>query len=194
MFQIRTVLCPVDLTELDARAIDLAVEVCRSFGARLILHHNIENVPAGPSVSWMYYQEHMNGRSPEKQASQALRTLMSGFPPEILAEARPAAADRPGAEGAGKPGHDPGGGRGRGREDRRDIGPPRRLLHHHGSPRPDAAAAVPHPGHLPRAAAQDGVPGVDRAGGEGGVRSLRGRKSEQSPYFQDRRRLRVSAS
>jgi nucleotide-binding universal stress UspA family protein len=88
MLQIRTVLCPVDLTALDARAIDLAVEVCRSFDARLILHHNLNDVPAGAAVSWMYQQEHKNGRSPEKQASDGLRRLMATLPPEIRAEAR----------------------------------------------------------------------------------------------------------
>jgi nucleotide-binding universal stress UspA family protein len=88
MLQIRTVLCPVDLTDLDTRAVDLAVEACRSFGARLILHHNVDNVPAGPAVSWMYHQEHMNGRTPEKKASDKLRAMLAALPPEIRAEAR----------------------------------------------------------------------------------------------------------
>ncbi|HET9210420.1 MAG TPA: universal stress protein [Thermoanaerobaculia bacterium] len=88
MLQIRTVLCPVDLTDLDARAIDLAVEVCRSFGARLILHHNLNHVPSGPAVSWMYHQEHQNGRAPEKKASDALRAMLNSLPPEIRGEAR----------------------------------------------------------------------------------------------------------
>jgi universal stress protein F len=88
MLQIRTVLCPVDLTDLDVRAIDLAVEVCRSFGARLILHHNVDNIPSGPAVSWMYHQEHQNGRSPEKKAADALRAMLTSLPPEIRGEAR----------------------------------------------------------------------------------------------------------
>ncbi len=88
MLQIRTVLCPVDLTDLDSRAIDLAVEVCRAFGARLILHHNLSHVPSGPAVSWMYHQEHQNGRSPEKKASDALRAMLNALPPEIRGEAR----------------------------------------------------------------------------------------------------------
>lgn len=88
MLQIRTVLCPVDLTDLDARAIDLAVEVCRAFGARLILHHNLNQVPSGPAVSWMYHQEHQNGRPPEKKAADTLRTLLNSLPIEIRGEAR----------------------------------------------------------------------------------------------------------
>jgi len=88
MLQIRTVLCPLDLTDLDARAIGLAVEVCRAFGARLILHHNLNHVPAGAAVSWMYHQEHQNGRSPEKKAAEALRALLNYLPPEIRGEAR----------------------------------------------------------------------------------------------------------
>lgn len=88
MLQIRTVLCPLDLTDLDARAINLAVEACRAFGARLILHHNLNHVPSGPAVSWMYHQAHQNGRPPEKKAADALRTLLNSLPPEIRGEAR----------------------------------------------------------------------------------------------------------
>lgn len=88
MFQIRTVLCPVDFTERDDRALDLAIEVCRSFDARLILHHNVGNAPAGPAVSWMYHQEHQNGHRPEEMASNKLREMLASFPSELRAEAR----------------------------------------------------------------------------------------------------------
>jgi universal stress protein A len=88
MLQIRTVLCPVDFSELNARELDLAVEVCRSFGARLVLHHNVGNAPPGLSASWMWHQEHKDGYSPEELASAQLGELVCALPPEVRPEAR----------------------------------------------------------------------------------------------------------
>lgn len=88
MLQIRTVLCPVDFTTLDTRELDLAVEVCRSFGARLILHHNVGNSPPAAAVSWMHDQHHRNGRPTEEHASNQLRELLAALPPDVRAEAR----------------------------------------------------------------------------------------------------------
>ena len=88
MLQIRTVLCPVDFTEVSSRELDLAIEVCRSFGARLVLHHNVGNAPAGPAASWMWHQEHRNGHSPEETAVSRLREILDALPPEVQPEAR----------------------------------------------------------------------------------------------------------
>jgi universal stress protein A len=88
MLQIRTVLCPVDFSALNTRELDLAVEICRSFGARLILHHNVGNAPLGASASWMWHQEHRNGYTPEDLASAHLREMLAALPPEVHPEAR----------------------------------------------------------------------------------------------------------
>jgi universal stress protein A len=88
MLDIRTVLCPVDFTEINTREIQLAVEVCRSFGARLILHHNLDQAPLGPATSWMWHREHRNGCSPEDVAIVRLREMLSGIPGGVQAEAR----------------------------------------------------------------------------------------------------------
>lgn len=88
MLEIRTVLCPVDFTEINTREIQLAVEVCRSFGARLILHHNLDQAPLGPATSWMWHQEHRNVCSTEDRAIARLRELLSGLPGGVQAEAR----------------------------------------------------------------------------------------------------------
>ena len=88
MLQIRTVLCPVDFTEVSSRELDLATEVCRSFGARLVLHHNVGNAPAGPAASWMWHQEHRNGHSPEEMAVARLREMLDALPPDVQPEAR----------------------------------------------------------------------------------------------------------
>jgi nucleotide-binding universal stress UspA family protein len=88
MLEIRTVLCPVDFTALNTREIQLAVEVCRSFGARLILHHNLDQAPLGPATSWMWHREHRHGHTPEEKATTALREMLSGLPGGVQAEAR----------------------------------------------------------------------------------------------------------
>lgn len=49
---IRTVLCPVDFSELDHAEIELAAEVCRAFGAHLLLHHDLATVGDGEDARW----------------------------------------------------------------------------------------------------------------------------------------------
>lgn len=88
MLQIRTVLCPVDFTEESFRELDLATEVCRSFGARLVLHHNVGNAPGGTAASWMWHQEHRNGHSPEEMATRQLRELLEVLPPDVQPQGR----------------------------------------------------------------------------------------------------------
>jgi len=88
MLQIRTVLCPVDFSEINTRGLDLAVEICRSFGARLILHHNVANAPLGASASWMWHQEHKDGYTPEELASAQLGEMLAALPREVRPEAR----------------------------------------------------------------------------------------------------------
>jgi nucleotide-binding universal stress UspA family protein len=87
MIQIRTVLCPIGFDDLDLKEVALAVEVCRSFGARLVLHHNLGGAPPGASMSWMWQQSHPNGRSTEERAAEALRRLLAALPEDVRAEA-----------------------------------------------------------------------------------------------------------
>ena len=44
MIAIRIVVCPVDFSPVTAHQVDLAADVCRAFGARLVLHHNVTAV------------------------------------------------------------------------------------------------------------------------------------------------------
>ena len=53
MLSVRTVLCPVDFSSATPRQVELAVDLCRAFGARLVLHHNVIEVAIGSGVSWM---------------------------------------------------------------------------------------------------------------------------------------------
>lgn len=87
MLQIRTVLCPIGFDDLDQTEVGLAADVCRSFGARLILLHNLKNAPPGASMSWMWQKEHPNGSSNEDGAAERLRSLLATLPPEVDAEA-----------------------------------------------------------------------------------------------------------
>jgi nucleotide-binding universal stress UspA family protein len=87
MLQIRTVLCPIGFDDLDQTELGLAADVCRSFGARLILLHNLGSAPPGASMSWMWQQEHRTAGSTEEEAIERLRSLLTTLPPGVEAEA-----------------------------------------------------------------------------------------------------------
>lgn len=88
MLAIRTVLCPVDFSPLGEREIELATEVCRRFGARLVLHHNLEAVSIGLSMGWMWNQVHAGEKPTAAMVEARLQELMAGLPAGIAAEAR----------------------------------------------------------------------------------------------------------
>jgi nucleotide-binding universal stress UspA family protein len=58
MISIRTVLCPVDFSPATARQVDVAADLCRAFGARLVLHHNVPSMGTVASVGWMWNADH----------------------------------------------------------------------------------------------------------------------------------------
>jgi len=88
MLQIHKVLCPIDFSDLNIRELELAVDVCRSFNARLILHHNVHVSPLGASTSWMWQQEHREKADDEDGAAGLLRDILAELPLDIDAEAR----------------------------------------------------------------------------------------------------------
>jgi len=75
---IRTVLCPVDLSPVSRRQIELAAEVCRLFGARLVVHHNVAAAVAGVGIGWMWNGEHGERPSP-KEAEERLGDLLDSI-------------------------------------------------------------------------------------------------------------------
>jgi universal stress protein A len=87
MATIRTVLCPVDFSAATQRQLALAYDVCRAFGARLVLHHNVETVPTGVGVGWMWSEEHQ-GPPSEADSEDRLRDLLAEVPEGIESEAR----------------------------------------------------------------------------------------------------------
>jgi nucleotide-binding universal stress UspA family protein len=82
MLAIRTVLCPIDLSPATARQIDVAVDVCRAFDARLVLHHNFMELAVGSGVGWMWAVDHS---AFEREVEQQLRDLLprDGVPSEV---------------------------------------------------------------------------------------------------------------
>jgi nucleotide-binding universal stress UspA family protein len=87
MLAIRTVLCPVDFSTATQRQLDFTADLCRAFGARVVLHHNLTGAPAGAGVGWMWQGEHP-GRIGETQAEELLQRLLADLPDGIEGEAR----------------------------------------------------------------------------------------------------------
>jgi nucleotide-binding universal stress UspA family protein len=88
VLQIHNVLCPIDFSDVNIRELELAVDVCRSFGAHLILHHNVHASPLGASTSWMWTQEHSARAEDEDGAAGMLREILAELPLDVDAEAR----------------------------------------------------------------------------------------------------------
>lgn len=85
MIAIRTVVCPVDFSAATARQLEQASDICRAFGARLVLHHNVTDVAPGAGVGWMWQADHV---PPSGAASDAeLRALMRRIPQGIATDA-----------------------------------------------------------------------------------------------------------
>lgn len=87
MAMIKTVLCPVDFTPVCEREIALAIELCRTFGSRLVLHHNLEAPSPGMAMAWMWNQENAAGKRPQADAEATLRELLKKLPADVQAEA-----------------------------------------------------------------------------------------------------------
>jgi nucleotide-binding universal stress UspA family protein len=87
MVDVQTVLCPVDFSDATERQILFAVDICRHFGARLVVHHNLGGVGPGAAVGWMWADTHP-GQSSEKTAEERLRRVLAEIPPDVASEAR----------------------------------------------------------------------------------------------------------
>jgi len=83
---IHTVLCPVDLTPLSDREVELATEVGRSFGARLVLLHNLAGSAAHMAKEWEWGQSHRT-KMTRPEAEERLRKIAAQIPGEISTEA-----------------------------------------------------------------------------------------------------------
>ena len=85
--EIRTVLCPIDFSQLAERELDLAVEVCRVSGARLVLHYNVAAISPGLSKAWEWDQTHRQGEPSAADADRRVQALLGKLPAGVRGEA-----------------------------------------------------------------------------------------------------------
>lgn len=88
--KMETVLCPIDFSTLSDFELKLAVEVCETFGARLVLHHNLAAAAPGLHKAWEWEECHQ-GRPEEVTEPEArahMDDLLRRIPPGVRAEAR----------------------------------------------------------------------------------------------------------
>lgn len=86
MLSLRTVFCPVDFSPATDRQVALAVDLCRAFGARLVLHHNVTSVAVGAGVGWMYAADHPPMSRPKIEAM--LHDLQASRPAGVEVDIR----------------------------------------------------------------------------------------------------------
>ena len=87
MTDTRIVLCPIDFSELSRRELALATEVCATFGARLVLHHNIAEIPPGLTREWEWDQYNQAGYIGSDETEARLRALLDALPDGVAGEA-----------------------------------------------------------------------------------------------------------
>jgi len=86
MLKLQTVICAVDFSELSKRELQLAVEVCQAFGARLLVHHNMAGAAPGFAREWEWKGVHRGGLSMAKVQEQ-LQAVLAEVSKGIRAEA-----------------------------------------------------------------------------------------------------------
>jgi universal stress protein A len=83
--RLRTILCPVDFCDLSATETEVAVQVAREFGARLMLHHDCAAIPPGIARQWDWESTH--GKSDtEAQAERRMQAALNALPRDVWAE------------------------------------------------------------------------------------------------------------
>jgi universal stress protein A len=85
--RVQTVLCPIDFSALSDRELRVAVEICETFDARLVLHHNISAASPGVARAWEWEKAHHAGELSEAEAERRLKTIMARLPAAVRTEA-----------------------------------------------------------------------------------------------------------
>lgn len=88
MLELKKVLCPIDFSNLAARELDLAVEVCEAFGSKLVLHHNVMITGVGFSKAWEWSEVHQGHAPSEGDAFKRLEGVLATLPASVQAEAK----------------------------------------------------------------------------------------------------------
>jgi universal stress protein A len=84
--RIRTILCPIDFSELSVRELAIAAELGRAFGARLVLHHNRIAVAPGLARAWDWEASHRSERLGEAEAERRMAAALAAVPADVPAE------------------------------------------------------------------------------------------------------------
>jgi len=101
VMRIRTILCPIEFSNLSGREIQSAAEVGRAFGARLVLHHNRMAIAPGLARAWDWEATHRTERFDEAEAERRMAAALAAVPAGIPAEGVISASGRPGGAVAG---------------------------------------------------------------------------------------------
>jgi len=83
--RLRTILCPVDFSDLSAIETEVAVEVARAFGARLVLHHDCAAIAPGIARQWDWEATHREDDS-EAEAERRMQAALNALPRDVRAE------------------------------------------------------------------------------------------------------------
>src|SRR6516162_1354539 len=83
--RLRTILCPIDFSDLSATETAVAVDLAREFGARMVLHHDCAVIPPGIARQWDWEATHGNTDS-EAQAERRMRAALNALPRDVRAE------------------------------------------------------------------------------------------------------------
>ncbi len=88
--KIQTVLCPIDFSTLSDFELKLAVEICESFDARLVLHHNLAAAAPGLQKAWEWEETHQEKPEEvtEPEAREHMGRILARLPAGLRAEAR----------------------------------------------------------------------------------------------------------
>lgn len=87
MSQIKTVLCPIDFSDVSQQELRLAVDVCQAFSARLVLHHNVSAVSPGLTRAWEWNELHRADQVSSAAAEDRMRRILADVPKTVTAQA-----------------------------------------------------------------------------------------------------------
>lgn len=85
--ELKTVLCPIDFSDLSRKELAVGIEVCRHFGAHLVLHHNRAAASPGFARAWEWSAAHQGDLDASAHAEERLRSIMAEIPSDIAVEA-----------------------------------------------------------------------------------------------------------
>jgi nucleotide-binding universal stress UspA family protein len=88
MTDIRVVLCPLDFSAVSGMEVALATEVCETFGANLVLHHNLVSASPGLTRVWEWNEVRRGEPASEAHTAEGLQRALRALPKTFSAEAR----------------------------------------------------------------------------------------------------------